>query len=103
MIIKTCSPNSLTELMYKIGSDGIANVWIRKNENITTDEDMNTVYEYDETYFKINPQLATEDDIRNDTDFYFNITTDKSYGERIDEYSIPSLREAKHAEVSQAC
>jgi len=89
--------------MYKIGSDGIANVWIRKNENITTDEDMNTVYEYDETYFKINPQLATEDNIRNDTDFYFNITTDKSYGERIDEYSIPSLRESKHAEVSQAC
>ena len=104
-MLKETSSIMPQQVQYEIVNQELANVWINKNvtETYIQEEDLprETVYEYDQVFFTVNPQILPEQDILNDVDFYFEHAD--LDGGSANHLSIPSLREAKHAEVSQAC
>lgn len=69
---KVYSQEKLPECDYRIGSDGIANIWIRKNSEESVDELGNTNYVADEVYFRCSPDLLTIEMIKEDIDYIFD-------------------------------
>lgn len=98
----TQSPDKLDTILFKVGTNKIANIWIRKNERVVQLED-SQCYEYDEVYFTMNSKLISISQISNDIDFYFNIMSNEPDGANADRYSISNLKQSKREEMSQAC
>jgi hypothetical protein len=101
----------LTELDYFVGSNGRANVWIRKNIKETTEEigigendghNKMTVYVADEIEFTVDPELIERSEIENDIDFFFEEMKDQDY-QSADYLALETIRAKTRAEISAAC
>lgn len=95
-----------SEVEYEMVNSELANVWINKNIEETyielEDSPRETLYQYDQVFFTVNPNVITKADILNDVDFYFTNTINLN-GENADYLSVDNVREKKKAEISQTC
>ena len=104
---KVSSPAELASVEYKVGTDGTANVWIRKNqEKVTTvseDGEEQVSYEADEVYCTVDPEQVTKTEIEADSDFWFDALKDAE--DRIDAtfLCVAQFRDLKKKELSAAC
>lgn len=101
-------PVEMQEVLYKINSSGIADVWIRKNQQQVqvpcegSQEDQ-MAYEADEVYFQVNPELVSEEEITKDSAFWFEQLQECEERILADWLSIAKFRARKREEISQAC
>lgn len=101
-------PVEMQEVLYKINNAGVADVWIRKNQeqvpmfNEGSSENQ-MVYEADEVYFRVTPELVPESEIANDSDFWFEQLQGCDEVVLADHLSITKFRTHKREEISQAC
>ena len=95
------SPEPLENVAYKIGTDGMANVWIRleKPDFEATEEG----YAAEEVYFKVTPSIISETEIRSDPGFFFAALRDAKPGRVADHLQLETVRKAKRDELSSAC
>ncbi|MBQ9611556.1 MAG: acyl carrier protein [Lachnospiraceae bacterium] len=104
---KVNSPTEMATVEYKVGSDGKANVWIRKNQEAVTIEteggDEQTSYEADEVYCTVDPEQVTAAEIEADSDFWFDTLKDAEDRTDASFLSIEAFRGLKKKEVSAAC
>lgn len=101
-------PVEMQEVLYKVNSSGIADVWIRKNQRQVPVPCENSLenqvaYEADEIYFQVDPELVSEKEIKNDSDFWFGQLKDREDGVLANHLSITKYRAYKRDEISQTC
>ena len=106
---KTYSPVKMDEVMYMIGTSGMANVWIRQNQEEvaaqagTDGEDAGTQFAADEVYFTVTPDKVAKAEIESAPEYWFNCMKEAEDGADGDEYCIDAMRESKLAQVSTEC
>ena len=104
---KVNSPTEIDAVEYKVGSDGKANVWIRKNQETVTTEneegEEQVSYEADEVYCIVDPEKVTAAEIEADSDFWFETLSDAA--DRMDATFLcaSQFRALKKKELSAAC
>lgn len=104
---KVNSPTTLDTVVYKVGTNGTAHVWIRKNQvGVTVEneegEDQNS-FEADEVYFTVDPEQVTAAEIEADSDFWFESLSEAAEGIEANFLSKEQFRALKKKELSAAC
>lgn len=102
MMKKVNSHAPLKAVLYAQNSDGMCDVWIRKNEEVVTDADKNVSYQADEVFFRV-PPCITVQEISADKEFFFDCMRDKEDGASAEELSVAKYARSKKAEISSAC
>lgn len=102
---KTNSPATRGRITYVELPDGSVDVWIRKNEKELPDtEDGHSGFEADEIYFKLSSaDVASEDEIESDIDFWFKNLESMQEGEIYDFLSKENYRAKIRAALSALC
>lgn len=101
---KTISPVAQEKITYAVLPDGMADVWIRKNEKkLPENEDGPQGVEADEIYFKVTAAAVSEEEITADMDFWFEQLKDKEEGCNADHLAVEVFRKNKKEELSQIC
>ena len=97
----------MNSVEYKVGTNGVANVWIRKNqEEISTEDESGPEqisYQADEVFCTVDPAQVTAAEIVADSDFWFDTLKDAADGTDASFLSIEAFRGLKKKEVSAAC
>lgn len=106
---KVNSSEKMQGILYKVNSFGMADVWLRKNQekvihDVTIEDKIHLVdYEADEVYFQVTPELVSEEEITVDADFWFEQLKESEKGCNADYLSISEFKSAKREEISKAC
>ncbi|MBR2653832.1 MAG: acyl carrier protein [Lachnospiraceae bacterium] len=94
------SHEPLEKVVYKIGTDGIANVWIRQEASSQETEEG---YIAEEVYFKVTPSVISKEEILADSGFFFTAMCDEKPGSMADHLQLEVVRKAKRDQISAAC
>lgn len=98
------SPVSMEKILYKVKPDGVADVWLRKNEKlIPATEEMQESYEADEVFCRVDSTVISENEILADFDFWFSMLSQLPEEFDANELGIKARREAKILEISSVC
>lgn len=105
---KTYSSIKMDEVMYKVGTDGRANVWIRENQEEVAaqameGEEAGIQFTADEVYFTVTPDKVVKAEIESAPEYWFDCMKEKEDGADGDEFCIDTMRAAKLAQVSKEC
>ena len=71
MMKKVNSAAPLSTVLYAQNSDGMCDVWVRRNMEQVTDEEGNESFQADEVFFRVPPCITLEE-ISADADFFFD-------------------------------
>lgn len=104
---KVNSPTKMDAVLYKTNTSGIADVWIRKNQQKVTretdDGNEDVSYEADEVFLRVTPGVVTQKEIKADIDFWFETLKEAEEGIQADFLSTEQFRALKKRELSAAC
>ena len=104
---KVNSPAEMKTVEYKVGTNGTANVWIRKNQEEISVEDENGLtqisYQADEVFCTVDPEQVSAAEIEADSDFWFDTLKDAVEGIDANFLSISRFHDLKKRELSAAC
>jgi len=102
MMKKVNSAAPLSAVLYGRNSDGMCDVWVRKNMEQVEDEEGNAGYEADEVFFRVPPSVTVEE-ISADADFFFDQMKEAEDGASAEHLSVANFALAKKAELAKAC
>lgn len=102
MMKKVNSAAPLLPVLYGKNSDGMCDVWVRKNIGQAIDEEGNEYFQADEVFFRVPPCISLEE-ISADADFYFKVMSDKQDGASAEGLAIANFAMNKKEELSKAC
>lgn len=107
------SPVKMQDVEYRVGTDGIANVWIRMNQNEVTETDSGRDYgensptqpsfQAEEVFIRVTPEIVSKAEIEADPEFFFTHMQDEEDGSNADHLHIETVRAAKRQEISDIC
>lgn len=101
---KVNSPNELEKVIYKVKPDGVADVWLRNNQEVVpATDDMPESYEADEVFCRVDAAAVSEVEIAADFDFWFQQLSDMKEGADASAFGIEEIRLNKLAEISALC
>ncbi len=103
---KVYSPVEMETVSYMVNHDGIADVWIRTNqqsEEKEMEEGTQTEYSADEVFFQVSPEKISKEEIEADADFFYAQMKDAEDGSNADHLAIEAFRTVKKKELSAMC
>ena len=94
--------------MYKVGTDGRANVWIRENQEEVAapameGEEAGIQFTAEEVYFTVTADEVVKAESESAAEHWVECMKEKEDGADGDEFCIDTMRAAKLAQVSKEC
>lgn len=107
------SPVKMQDVDYRVGTDGVANVWIRTNQKEVTETDNSRdygensptqpIFQAEEVFIRVTPKIVSKAEIEADPDFFFTHMQDEEDGSSADHLQVEAVRAAKRQEISDTC
>ena len=97
------SPEAIEKVQYFLRENGIADVFLHQNLNEEEVEENGKQFVADEVYFMITGEMASQQVIEADFDYWYECGKSLGQYELADRYSLSELRSEKLLEVNAAC
>ena len=102
MMKKVNSAAPLSTVLYAQNSDGMCDVWVRRNMEQVTDEEGNESFQADEVFFRVPPCITLEE-ISADADFFFDQMAEEPDGASAEKLAKAKYAASKKAELATSC
>lgn len=102
MMKKVNSAAPLSTVLYAQNSDGMCDVWVRRNMEQVTDEEGNESFQADEVFFRVPPCITLEE-ISADADFFFDQMEEEPDGASAEKLAKAKYAASKKAEIATSC
>ena len=102
MMKKVNSAAPLSTVLYAQNSDGMCDVWVRRNMEQVTDEEGNESFQADEVFFRVPPCITLEE-ISADADFFFDQMGEEPDGASAEKLAKAKYAASKKAEIATSC